>query len=422
MSHLALALVATLAMPPGTGGDRMTAGHASMASMAARPLPDDGLKPGTVSVLVRKGKAGLEAAEVWMLPSSSAGDDRPATDTALANGVTNSEGRIFLDGSGHMGRDVVIWVKLGGSYKKSVPFTVPVQGGVRLLFLAGGGSPHGAGSPPSSPRANPHSGHAMGSSLPKGPVTNDPAHLRLWISFRVMAIENGKIYLALTYSVINRGKETFHGGEHGLLLPTPIGAKGISLPRSTRGSKVEKGRLITYRPVPPGRHGLRVQVSCNLPYKRPTRQVHLSSHLPIIGYSVSMKKYRTVRMAGPGLGEPESFSGGDSGTDWLVYRSGSQGELRDEIRFNVTHLPVRSRAGAWLFGGLSLLLVAFAFGATVVRRGKREKAGDTDLSVEDRLVRIGRDRTLGLIDQEEARRRAEKCLGAERSAGDQDEG
>lgn len=417
MSKIALLLWVALAMPP----NQQSGSNFSPSKMAARPLPDNSLAQSTVSVLVRGGRAGAEGMEVWMVPAGASGSDKPATDGALAGGKTNAEGRVYLEGADHAGRQVVVWVKLGNRYQRSVPFQIPVMGGVRLLFLAGGAAPHGAGNSgpapapaPGSPGGHGHD-HGMGHRVPKGPTTTDPRHLRIWISFRVMAIENERIYLALTYSVVNRGRETFHAGDHGLLLPMPAGAKGVALPRGTRGTSMQKGKILTLRPVPTGRHGLRIGASCYLPYDRPEHLVRLRSHLPIIGYSVSLKKYRTVRIGGTGLDRPESFKHGDAGTTWLVYRSTSSGFPRDEIRFRVERLPLRSRTGAWLFGGLALLLVLAAIGMTVARgrRSRQPGSGKGDTPADD-LVRIERDRLLGVIDDAQARHLAESLLERDR--------
>jgi len=407
MTKIALLCWVALATPPSPP----SGGRISPSKMAARPLPDNSLARSTVSVLVRRGHGGAEGVEAWILPAEASVDGKPA-DGALAGGKTNAEGRVFLKGADHAGRQVVVWVKLGDRYQRSVPFQIPVMGGVRLLFLAGGAAPPGGVSGESatgtgSPAAHGHD-HGMGAKTPKGPTTSDPSNLRLWISFRVMAIENERIYLALTYSVLNRGRKTFHAGDHGLVLPMPAGAKGVALPRGTLGASVQKGKIVALRPVPTGRHGLRIGASGYLPYDRSERPVRLSSHLPLIGYSVSLKKYRTVRIGSEDLTKPESFNHGDTDTAWLVYRSTSRGFPRNEIRFRVERLPVRSRVGAWLFGGLALLLVMAAIGLTVARGrpSRRPGPGEGDSPTDD-LVRIERDRLLGVIDDAQARHLAE---------------
>jgi len=235
-----------------------------------------------------------------------------------------------------------------------------------------------------------------------------------------MAIENGKIYLALTYSVQNNGSKTFHPGDHGLLLPMPEGAQGVGVPRGTRGASVSKGKILILRPVGTGRHGLRIQASCNLPFDSPQRLMKLRSGLPLIGYSVSIKKYPSVRIDAKGLDKPESFTHGEADTPWLVYRARSDGFPRNEIRFLIQGLPVRSRAGAWLFGGLALLLVLAAIGLTVAQGRRSGRSGpNEDGTLTDQLVRIERDRLLGVIDDAGARQFAEACLaGAQTSAAE----
>ncbi len=403
MSNLALLFYVSLVVMPGQGGDF------SAAKMASRPLPDKELKPGTISVLVRRGKLGVQGVHVWLLLAGSAKDGKPKTDSALTGGKTDANGRVYLKGGNHVGRRVVVWVKLSKGHQKSVPFQIPALGGVRLMFLAGGSSPHGAGAgmPPSKTGGH---GHGMGKATPRGPLTKDPSKLRLWVSVRIMAIENEKIYLALTYSVLNRGRATYHAGEHGLLLPLPKGAKGATVPRGTRGASVLKGKLMTQRPVPSGRHGLQIQASCHLPYDEETELLLIRSHVPIIGYSVALKKYRTVRIDGKGLGKPETIKHGDAAAPWLIYRSGTDGFPRNQVRFGITGLPVRSRAGAWLFGGLAALLVLVAFGLTVARRRRRKADHAEGDKTGDHLVRIERDRLLGVLTNAQARQHAERVL------------
>jgi hypothetical protein len=419
MSKIALVFWIALATPP----NPQPGGSITPSKMASRPLPDNSLAQSTVSVLVRKGASGAEGVEVWMLPAGAAVGNLPATDGALTEGKTNAEGRVFLKGAIHAGRQVEVWVKLGQKYQRSVPFQIPAVGGVRLLFVKGAAAPHGTnaggqaqtppqvqgrGQRPDPGQGSPH-GHNHGAAqpMPKGPLTKDPSNLHLWISFRIMAIENEKIYLALTYSVVNRGRETFHAGDHGLLLPMPEGAKGVSLPRGTRGASVVKGKIMSLNPVATGRHGLRLQASCHLVYKNPEQLVRIRSHLPLIGYSVSLKKYRTVRIGSKDLTKPESFKHGSADTPWLVYRAKPDGFPRNEIRFQIEHLPVRSRLGAWLFASLALLLLLAAIGLSIARRRRPHKpASQSDESANqptDELVTIERDRLLGVIDDAKAK-------------------
>jgi hypothetical protein len=260
-----------------------------------------------------------------------------------------------------------------------------------------------------APVADPHAGHNHGPSRPepRGPVTNDTSQLGLWISFRVMAIENEKIYLALTYSIVNNGTLTFHAGSHGLLLPMPDGAKGVAVPRGTKGASVTKGKVLVLRRVPTGRHGLRIQASCNLPYDRSEQLVKLRSQLPIIGYSVSMKKYRTVRISAKSLSKPETFNHGEADTPWLVYRSESDAPPRHEVHFRVQKLPVRSRAGSWLAAGLALLMIFAAIGLSLTHDRRTRQAGPNGGdTLTDNLVRIERDRLLGIITDAQAQQYA----------------
>ncbi len=400
MSSLITALwIATLAAPTGapqSGFDRRM--------MLSRPLPDQKLERGTVSVLVRKGSVPQENTPVLLLPAAAwAGKGPPPRDQVVAQGATNAEGRAFIAAAPWVGEQVRVVVLADSGVQASAPFSVPQLGGVRFLFDVGkAAGPHGAQRGPAgagqrAPHGHGH-GHGHGDAPAiTGPKTKDPRSLRLWISFRVMAIEGGEVYLALDYSVINRGARTFDPGAHGLLLGVPQGAKDIALPRGTRGANVGKGGIRVTRPIPPGRHGLRLRASCKYAYDQPTVLVKLQSVVPLLGYTVSIKDYhRKIRIRGDRLTPPKRRA--HDGGDLLVYRARRDAFPRRHLELTIAGLPVRSRARSWPFAGLALLLVLGSLGLTVFK-GRRPSPSSRPAENEDPVndrVRRERDRRLGL--------------------------
>lgn len=402
MSSLATALwIATWAAPSlaaAPGGNPKQGFDRRM--MLSRPLPDQQLQRGTVSVLVRKGSIPQSDTPVLLFPAAAwAGMGPPPRDRAVARATTNAEGRAFVAAAPWVGEQVRVVVLADSGVQASAPFAVPQLGGVRFLFdVAEAASPHGTQRDPA--RAGRRAPHGHGHGVPPaitGPKTQNPRSLRLWISFRVMSIEGDEVYLSLDYSVINRGTKTFDPGAHGLLLPVPLGAEDIALPRGTRGASVGKGGIRVTRPIPTGRHGLRLHASCKYAYEQSTVLVKLQSVLPLLGYAVSIKDYdQPIRIRSFQLAPPKRHA--HDGGELLVHRA-RRGEFpRRHLEFTIAGLPVRSRARSWPFAGLALLLVLGSIGLTVIK-GRRPSSSSRPAADQDPVnhrVRRERDRRLGL--------------------------
>lgn len=443
MIQVSLALLTlALGMPPDTGAPASGApaagapGSGASASgapgkmtshqMAARPLPDETLERGTVSVLLRGGI--VEGVDVFLVPAAALGEDgQPSEEEILSGGKTNAEGRLFLKATLHAGREVRVLVKPETGPQWSVPFHVPLVGGVRLLFMASGkGTPHGMGTPPGPP--DPHAGHGHHphgdpdphrTMRPTGPTTRDPSGLQLWLSFRVIAIEGGDLYMGITYTLLNRGEATFDPGDHGLLLPVPQGHAGVSLPHSGEELKAEPQGIVVKRLVPLGRHGLQFTANVKLKADSRTLPLRLRSLVPIIGYSASISNYATVYLAGKDFETPEpTMASQQHGGLLILFRSKREGFPTSTISFQVTGVPVRSRArslpfalGALLFllGGI-VLSVAYTGGPAPKASSTPEgKAGPEDPV--QTLVNLERDRLLGLLDAKAFQAERERVLG-----------
>ncbi|MFH2005244.1 MAG: hypothetical protein ABI333_01530 [bacterium] len=409
----ALSVLTTPALSQGQGFDHQKA--------LPRPLMDQSLPKGTVSVLVRGIKLPTERVEALVVPADAqVSSVESARKAALVRGTTNEKGRIFLQAGVAAGKQIRAVVIRGKQVRLSVPFELPVAGGARLLFIVG---KHRMPSGTPSAGDDHDQGHEHGSPVPSGPTSNDPSKLELWISVQLMGLERDELHVALSYTVLNRGSLTYSPGKHGLFLPTPAGAKGVAVPRGTRGVKVEKRGLVVQQRVATGRHGLRVTCSFRFDVDRSARTVSLSSALPIIGYAVSLGKWKGVYVESDQLGKAQEVEAHRAGAPpTLVYRSLSGAFPSRTVKFQIKGLPVRSRTQSAVFLGLAALLVALGFGVALARPRKSllgggDQAGGGEHEPRDRveprvedLVRLEQDRLLGRLDEAQVAARHEEIL------------
>jgi len=121
----------------------------SMADMSGIPLPDGNLPGGTVTVRVVGGSFSEPIVGVDVVLTAADGSERVAR--------TDAEGRATLPGL-TAGGQYVASAKVGDAELESQPFSVPPQGGVRLLLSNGGGE----GAPAMGPRGSGGKAHAPG--------------------------------------------------------------------------------------------------------------------------------------------------------------------------------------------------------------------------------------------------------------------
>jgi hypothetical protein len=396
MSLHALILAALVALPtqmPGMPG----AGAGHPGSTQPQPLPDADLPAGTVSVLVRGGEGQpAGGTDVLLVPAG-----QPAA-AAVAQGKTSAEGRVFLNASEPPAGEVQVLITAGGE-QRSVPFEIPAEGGVRFLFLRGGGgaadaAPHGHGAAMKPGKPGPLPG-------PTGPFTRDPASLALWYSIQIQAIEDDRIWVSLQYQVINQGKLAFDPGSHGLLLPAPEGIKGLKLREGPRGTEAGERGITVFQKVPTGMSGLRIGASGHFKYRSPGVTIRLrSSVLPILGFAAMMRRYPGISLVGDDLGEIQDMGeehGGGHGANLLV-RARPERFPRQEASFTLTGLPERPRGRSWVLAVLAALLMLGGLGTVLAVRFGLIQGGRTAAAAAgpvDQLVAWETERRLGLIDQ-----------------------
>jgi len=127
-------------MMAGGGG-----GMPNLAEIVGRPLPDNGMSPGTVSVRVARHMPsnGVADAEVSAVIKNAGGDLRRRTEK------TDSDGRAMFEGMAP-GDEFHAEVTVDGELLKTETFTVPSQGGLRTMLIAAlgkGGMPGNPGAP-----------------------------------------------------------------------------------------------------------------------------------------------------------------------------------------------------------------------------------------------------------------------------------
>jgi hypothetical protein len=138
---LALTPAAIVQAQPFAGGG---GGMPSPRAISGHPLPDGGMAAGTLSVRVaRKTMANAAVGiDVVALAKNSGGDVRKKV------GKTDNGGRVVIEGLAP-GDEVQVEATVDGEVVKSDKFTVPSQGGTRMMLFAGlgaaGDEPEAAG-------------------------------------------------------------------------------------------------------------------------------------------------------------------------------------------------------------------------------------------------------------------------------------
>ncbi len=174
-----IALAAVLATASVTRAQPMMMGGSGMpnlAEMVGRPLPDNGMPAGTVSVRVarRMPANAVAGAEVSAVIKNAGGDLRRRTEK------TDADGRALFEGMAP-GDEFNAEVTVDGELLKTQAFTIPQAGGLRTMLIAalgnggggaapaGGADSAGAGASPGGPGAQ----FTLGATA--GVAVNDPS-------------------------------------------------------------------------------------------------------------------------------------------------------------------------------------------------------------------------------------------------------
>ena len=166
-----LAAASVARAQPMMGGSGMP----NLAEIVGRPLPDNGMPPGTVSVRVARKMPsnGVAGAEVSAVIKNAGGDLRRRTEK------TDADGRALFEGMAP-GDEFHAEVTVDGELLKTEAFTLPQVGGLRTMLIAalgkGGGGNSAAGEGATSPGAGagaPGGQFTLGATA--GVATTDPS-------------------------------------------------------------------------------------------------------------------------------------------------------------------------------------------------------------------------------------------------------
>src|SRR5580698_837791 len=163
---LSVALAAIAAVASSAHAQPMMAGGGGMPNLAeivGRPLPDNGMSPGTVSVRVARQMPsnGVADAEVSAVIKNAGGDLRRRTEK------TDSDGRALFEGMAP-GDEFNAEVTVDGELLKTEAFTIPQVGGLRTMLIAALGKGGGNGAPTGAAAAP---GAEAGTGAPGTPFT-----------------------------------------------------------------------------------------------------------------------------------------------------------------------------------------------------------------------------------------------------------
>jgi hypothetical protein len=162
-------------MPPGAMGSAGPGGMPDLRAISGRPLPDRGMPAGTVTVRVARKMPvnGVAGAEVVAIIKNGGGDLRKRT------AKTDGSGRAMFEGL-TPGDSFKAEVTVDGEKLATEDITMPPEGGVRTMLIAGLGSAPAGGGAGGGDEAEFSMGAATGTSHP------DPALPAQTLEVRVL--------------------------------------------------------------------------------------------------------------------------------------------------------------------------------------------------------------------------------------------
>src|SRR5450631_592201 len=163
-----LAVASVARAQPMMGGSGMP----NLAEIVGRPLPDNGMPAGTVSVRVARKMPsnGVADAEVSAVIKNAGGDLRRRTEK------TDSDGRALFEGMAP-GDEFHAEVTVDGELLKSETFTIPQVGGLRTMLIAAvgkGGDGNAAPAGPATPAGAGGPGGSFTLGATAGVAVTDP--------------------------------------------------------------------------------------------------------------------------------------------------------------------------------------------------------------------------------------------------------
>jgi hypothetical protein len=302
-------------------------------TMSGVPLPSGDLPNGTVSARVIRGQLGNNIAGQTV---ELVGDGASRTAT------TDDSGRATFAGL-PAGARVQVRAAIGGEVLASQEFSVPGQGGIRVMLVA---TPLEPIAPATSPDAPPQPG-----AIALGPDSR-------------LVIELGESALSVfvLLSAVNTARTP-------VTLPAPL---VIDLPAGARGASVLEGstsyataagtRVTAAGPFPPGTAP--IEFAYTLPYSGARARLEQTLPLALPQVSVIAQSVAEMRLTSPQISAHEHRA--SQGQDFIVAQGPALGAGRP-LSIELTGLPHRSRTARNIAVALAVAILAIGLLGTLGR-------------------------------------------------------
>ncbi|MBL8141718.1 MAG: hypothetical protein JNM38_11445 [Acidobacteria bacterium] len=318
------ALVAMLVMGTATGVAQMP----DMRSMSGTPLPTSDLPVGSVAVrVVRETIANNLAGQTVEL--TAAGQTQRQT--------TDADGRATFAGL-LPGVAVSLHADVDGEHLHAQEFTVPPEGGVRVMLVAGLGGAAAAADPaaPNAATAAP--------AQPGTVVLGGQSRI-------IIELNDASLDIYNLFEIVNPSNAPV--ATEPLVFELPEGARGATLfEGAPPQARAEGSRIVVPGPFPPGTTAL--PMAYQLPYT--TGLVEFSQVLPadVPALVVLVNNTSGARFASPLVGDTRAVT-----IDGKPFISGRGGRVAagTPIPFAIDGLPYHSQVGRYLALGLVVLVL-----------------------------------------------------------------
>jgi hypothetical protein len=388
MTRCAAAFFVSIAVAA-TAGAQMP----DISAMSGVPLPTGDLPAGTVSVRVVRGDLSnnVPGHPVELHVGSS-----------VVTQNTDSEGRAQFSGVA-IGASAHAMTTIDGQRLESREFTVPQDGGIRLVL--GAGAPAGGAS-----AAAPAAGTAAPPAAASPSIPLAPGTVMFGGQSRVVAeLSDDALDVYFLLDVVNPGSGPVT--VEPLVFEVPRSATGTTvLENSSPQAKVDGKRVIVEGPFAPG--VTNVQFAYQLPVSSARLQFSQRFPAAFAPASVIVQKYGEMHFGSPQVGDHHETS--NNGRTYIV-ASGPGLKAGETLDLEVTGLPYHARWPRYL--ALALAALVLGGGAWLSMGDARTETEARRQSLEGRreqllgeLVKIEEQRLAGRADEAKSQARREHLL------------
>lgn len=316
--------------------------------MSGTPLPSPQLPDGTVSVRVVRESLATNLTGVTV--SLEAGG-------RVQSARTDEEGRAIFSGV-PAGATVRASVTDAGEQVQSQTFTMPSEGGIRLILAVGLDGAGDAGRATAGDAADPAApgtgadGAPLAAPDPAAPAI--PGRVVLGSQTRtIVEIIDGALEVFHVFEIANVASQPVDVGDP-IEFALPEGARTVTLLEgSTSQARVFDRKLVVAGPFPPGR--TMAQVAYRLSYGGPATSFGIELPLPMIQTNVIARLVGDTKVTAPVL-EQSRVAQAEGRTYWTATGPGLN--AGDELRIALDGLPYHSRWPRYTALTLAALVVA----------------------------------------------------------------